>query len=174
MKNQITETRRINDAIKISLKYYNADNYVYFSQLISRDHIGKIGILRTWNKRTSLTSRTVMLVRPNEVSIYDAKQGMYIFEKEYLMADSNTGNLFRNTAFFVIEDGYGFITLKDTKIYPNANGPDIRVNNYSLGGNVLVKYIGDTNITLSSGNLIAVPLFRTIQFSNNDPNRPML
>jgi hypothetical protein len=113
-----------------------------------------------------------MVVKPNDANIYGAKQNNYIFEKEYYMVDIYySSNLIRDLAIFVVEDNLSLIKIKETKTYTNANGPDIIENIYYIPSNILIKYIGRTNITLTNGQLLSVPLFRTIKFNNDDPNK---
>jgi hypothetical protein len=154
------------------LELYDVNNYILFSNIISNDHIGKIGIISRWNERVVFHSKTAMVIKPNDASIFSAKQNLYIFQREYFFVDPYIGSgLIKDVAIFVVEDNLDLIKIKETKVYPNANGPDIKENIYFLPNNILVKYAGKTNVSLTNGRLISVPLFKTINFNTDDPNK---
>jgi hypothetical protein len=108
------------------------------------------------------TEEKPYIIEPKKPIIVGAKENTYIMEIDW-----------EYPLQFVIEDRLGVIEYENTKIFPNANGPDRIVDYYSIPRSIIIKCTSKTNITLVNGRLVQRSLFTTIPFSDIDPNKPV-
>jgi hypothetical protein len=151
------------------LKDYEASNYIYFSDLIDDKDYEPVHIRKEWEERDSVRHGTLMFLQPGETDIFGTKPNTYICETSYFLLRYNGINA---VAQFVVIDNIGVIKTKEKSIIKNANGPDTEITRCFLSKPILLKCIGQTNITLNTGRVVPRLLFQTIKFRNDDPNKP--
>jgi hypothetical protein len=153
------------------LAAYGTSNYIHFKNLVGQNNYNTDNIWKEWEERGNIHQGTLMLLRPGETDIFGTKQNTYICETTYYLVRYNSP-IIDAIAQFVIIDNMGVIKNEKKSIIRNANGPDIEITLCSLSNQILLKCIGQTNITLQNGRVVPRLMFQTIEFRNDDPNKP--
>jgi hypothetical protein len=153
------------------LAAYGTSNYVYFKILVGQNNYNTENIGKEWQDRGQIRQGTLMLLRPGETDIFGTKPNTYICETNYYLVPYNSP-IINAVAQFVIIDNMKVIKSEEISIIKNANGPDVEIALCSVSNPILLKCIGQTNITLQNGRIVPRLLFQTIEFKNDDPNKP--